>query len=69
MINLSALRRFLDRFRDCGDLLITHMFHGKFVVRYPDGQWSQPFDYRTAKQYARMNGGLVWHIDDPRKPQ
>lgn len=33
--------------------------HGDYKVRYPDGNYSQPFLRKTAYDYASMFGGKV----------
>lgn len=37
----------------------NHRRKGKFRVKYPDGEISQPFDYKTAKDYRDIFGGKV----------
>lgn len=36
-----------------------HRLHGRYRVRYSDGQVSQPFSHAVAKDYAAMFGGEV----------
>jgi hypothetical protein len=35
---------------------------GKWFVKYTDGNFSQNFDYGTAKDYAEIFGGEVFHV-------
>lgn len=39
--------------------LTTHSAYGKFRVKYPDGQISQKFSWRVAKNYRNIFGGEI----------
>lgn len=39
--------------------ILTHRIKGKFRVKYKDGQISQPFSYKVAKDYSEIFGGEV----------
>lgn len=51
-----------DRFWSTGDMLLHQQARGKFFVKYEDGNFSQNFDHKTAKDYAEIFGGEVFHI-------
>lgn len=36
-----------------------HRLHGKWRVKYPDGQVSQPFSRKIAEDYQKLFGGEV----------
>ena len=56
---IQWIRRQLYKLWDHDGALYRHAIHGKFRVEYPDGQLSQRFSYRVAKNYAKMFGGKV----------
>lgn len=39
--------------------LWSHSAYGKFRVKYPDGQISQKFSYKCAKNYKAIFGGEI----------
>ncbi len=39
--------------------IADHRIYGKFRVLYPDGKFSQPFGFWTARDYADIFGGTV----------
>lgn len=51
------------------EILDTHRLYGKFLVKYPDGKFSQKFDFRTAKDYSEIFGGEVLSFRDYNKEE
>lgn len=47
------------KFWDHDGSCYVHAMQGKFRVKYPDGQLSQPFSWRAAKNYSGIFGGEI----------
>ena len=60
----QAIKRHFHKWPDSAGLLSTQQAYGKWYVLYSNGERSQRFYYRTAKDYAKMFGGEVFHIED-----
>lgn len=46
-----------------------HRQNGKYCVRYPDGNYSQPFTLETARGYKEIFGGDVVRLDRAARQQ
>jgi hypothetical protein len=56
---IRKIKRWIYKQRDHGELLLNHSAFGKFRVRYPDGEISQPFSWKAAKDYRDIFGGEI----------
>ena len=52
-----------DKLQQISGMVLNHAMEGKFHVMYDDGKKSQNFDYSTAKGYAEIFGGKVYHSE------
>ena len=48
--------------RPHSEMMLFQRIYGRFYVMYTDGKRSQNMSYSTAKNYAEMFGGTVYHV-------
>lgn len=60
---IKWLKKQLDKLHHCGNDL-AQWGAGRWYVRYPDGKRSVAMHYGTAKNYADIFGGKVFHVED-----
>ncbi|MFK4135932.1 hypothetical protein ACI2KR_27160 [Pseudomonas luteola] len=63
----STLRITLDKCREAVSTMLSKpISSGKYCVEYADGRKTEAFDYKTAKEYAKIFNGKVVHLDSAR---